>query len=163
MNDQEIRDTIRQALKDWDAAGDRKQAQALARARRGTVRDRILGATIAQNGTVSYEGVSRGNKFTATTYQTADRFDWTRLPGDTKVIDLQGGDICTIWEALINHDHPSFGAKVEAARKAGFKIRRARNLWRCPVFTDRRVRFLPGTDGGCWAGLCGHSWRSEDE
>ena len=43
MNDQEIRDTIRQALKDWDAAGDRKQAQALARARRGTVRDRILG------------------------------------------------------------------------------------------------------------------------
>lgn len=161
MNDQEIRETVRQCLKDWEAAGDLKQAQALARARRGTMRDRILGATIAQNGTVSYEGVSHGNKFTATTYQDVDRFDWTRLPGDTKVIDLQGGDVCLIWRTLINHDHPSFAAKAEAARAAGFKVRRARNLWRCPVCTDRRVHAVPGSAGTLWTGVCGHSWTQE--
>jgi hypothetical protein len=90
--------------------------------------EHIHGCTIAQNGTVSYEGASGGNKFTCTTYQTRDKFDWSRLPKSCPVLDLDGGDIVTIWREIINHDHPSFSAKCETARKAGFKVTTAGRL-----------------------------------
>lgn len=92
------------------------------------MRERILGCTIAQNGTVSYEGVNGGNKFTCTTYQSRERFDWARLPKCCLVLDLEGGDIVTIWRELISHDHPSFSAKCETARQAGFKVTTAGRL-----------------------------------
>ena len=92
------------------------------------MRDRIDGCTIAQNGTVSYEGVRGGNHFWVTTYQSRERFDWSRLPKSCPVLDLDGGDVTTIWREIINHDHPSFDAKCEVARKAGFKVTTAGRL-----------------------------------
>lgn len=90
--------------------------------------EHITGVTIAQNGTVSYEGTRpslTGNgenvRFTATTYERWERFDWARLPRDCRVLDLEGADIPTVWATLISRDHPSFSSKVQACRLAGLR------------------------------------------
>ena len=103
--------------------------------------ERITGATIAQNGTVSYEGVRNGMAFTATTYSSRQRFDWSSLPDRTPVLDLEGADIPLIWRTLISVDHPSFESKLRACREAGLPTTSAGKLARracktCPIGRD---------------------------
>lgn len=140
MNDQEVRDTMRQSIEDWNAATEQQRAEASAKAARrarevAARRDRITGVTIAQNGTVSYEGCrpsltgnGRPVTFTVTTYQRRERFDWGSLPGSCPVIDLDGADISVIWNNLICKDHPSFACKIAVCKRVGLRTTNVRQM-----------------------------------
>jgi hypothetical protein len=84
---------------------------------------RIDYATISSIGTVSYCGVdASGNAFTATTYDTSERFNWRRLPKNTPVIDCRWDDVKTIWRALIKPEFSTLDERLAAARAAGIPV-----------------------------------------
>lgn len=97
-----------------------------------TARPRILGATIAHNGEVSYEGTDSGRPFKTITRNRRLGFDWMKLPASLPVIDLEGAHLPLVWRTLLSRDFPSFGAKLAAARRAGLKVTTVRRLRAVP-------------------------------
>ena len=80
-------------------------------------------ATISIDGAVSYRGVyPEGYSVGVTTYETAERFDWGRLPADTPVIDCSAADVQCLYRALSGP--PLHGAAhVEHYRACGVPVR----------------------------------------
>lgn len=92
------------------------------------MRQRIHGATISQNGDVSLTGTDEhGELFTRRTDLRCHRFDWASIPQLTPVLDLRRSDCVTVC-SLLNHTHPSFGAKLFEARNKGCRVTTARTM-----------------------------------
>ncbi len=93
------------------------------------MRPKVHYATIGTMGRVAYCFTDElGETCTVDAHCDCDRFDWSRLPKQTPVIDLRGAEQECVWRVCCSKDYPSVSARLDACREAGLRVVTVRAL-----------------------------------